>query len=329
MQNTRPVAIFAIICCSIAVSLLAADKPPKVSTKDSFRPNNFRKVAVLVSGPNKADRYFSQPQSDQQRLVEDAFLGTLIEKNYEVAVRSDLEQLLNEQLLQKSGLTDSDSVQLGKLLNVSAVMVVHISELTLGAGPTRLPGKGAVDNLRLATVSLGARLIDVSTGSVLWTGTHRVELQVVGQRATDAIVKCAEELVDVFPKREASNEPEHLKVSSDTAERGRRLNAALVTGSVWEGTYSNGDERSIEVTWTIREREGTKFIADVVFPNRKQEISGTLSGGNVSWTQKGDGGKLGSEQSLKIRGDSISGNLKRNRANGDGPDFKVILTRKR
>lgn len=331
MRFTRLFVLFWAICASQVTELNAADKtPPKVSAKESFRANDFRKIAILVSGSNKTDRYFDQPQSDQQRLVEDAFLGALIEKNFEVAVRSDLAKILKEQVFQNSGLTDSDSVKLGKLANVPAVMVVHISELTLGPSSFRPGPRGPTDNLRLATVSLGARLIEVSSGSVLWTGTHRVEAQVVGQRATEAIVQCAEELADVFPKRDASKAADKPEETADAPERGKRLNSSFVTGSVWEGTYSRSDEesRSTDVTWTIKERKGTHFVAEVQLPNRKLEITGTLSGGVLSWTQKGEDAKSGVEQSLRVRGDSITGKLKRPKAKEEF-ETNVILTRKK
>lgn len=316
---------------------------PKVSTKEAFRPNNVPKLAVLVSGPNKMEYSQRSPQSDQQRIVEDAFLGILIEKNYDVAVRSDLEKILDEQQLQNSGLTDTDSVKIGKLLNVPAVMLVHISELTLGAGPNRTPIRSGISNIHLATITLGARLIDVTTGSVLWTGTHRVELQVTGQRATDAIVKCSDELAEAFPKRDPNAEPIKKSNAATSPEstlestpskkgglQGKRLSAAFVTGTQWEGTYARTDEedRTLKVTWVVKERRGDDFVAEIQFPMRTQEIKGTVTGGTITWKPTLGEGRPGVEQSLRIRGDTIRGTLSRPSAEAKRGDTDVLLTRK-
>lgn len=306
----------------------AIDKaPPKVSAKETFKPSAVRKLALIVSGPQKSQFLASQPQTDQQRLVEDEFLGALIEKNYDVAVRSDLEKILGEQKLQKSGLTDADSVEIGKLLNVPAVLLIHISELNTG-GRQFGAGRNPVAVVQ-STASLGARLVDVKSGSVLWTGTHRVEIQVSDRRSSDALVKAADELAEAFPKRDPA-EPAAETPAPDRPERGQRLVSAFVAGSVWEGTQVRaGEEASpIDVKWIVKEREGDKFRAEIVLPMRTITIEGTVSAGVISWKTKTADGRDTPQQTLRIRGRTIRGTINRMGPGGTTVQMDLNLTLK-
>jgi hypothetical protein len=85
------------------------------------------------------------------REIEDVFIRASISKGFRVVSRSDIEPLLREMEFQKrSGLTDKDAAELGRILNVPAVMIV------------------AVTRNETYSVSLGARLISVEEAEILW-----------------------------------------------------------------------------------------------------------------------------------------------------------------
>jgi hypothetical protein len=85
------------------------------------------------------------------RQIEDIFIKESISKGYRVVSRSDIEPLLQEMGFQKhSGLTDKDAAELGRMLNVPAVVIVAITRDERDAS------------------ALGVRLISVEEAEVLW-----------------------------------------------------------------------------------------------------------------------------------------------------------------
>lgn len=90
-----------------------------------------------------------------------------------------MKEIVLEQSFQHSGLTDSDAVRMGKLLNVPAVLMISVSNLgqvdTLDSNlltlPFQLAGALLMPNSTsncLMRCSMTARLISTQTGEVLW-----------------------------------------------------------------------------------------------------------------------------------------------------------------
>lgn len=87
--------------------------------------------------------------------VEDFFISEMLKKGYRVIERSRVNKVLEEQDFQRSDrTTDSETSQIGKILNVPAVV-------TLDA------------NVEDEKVSVTGKMIDVETAEVLWVGTGR------------------------------------------------------------------------------------------------------------------------------------------------------------
>jgi hypothetical protein len=114
-----------------------------VAPSSEFLAKPPQKIAIIVlRWPSYAE---------YGRLIEDIFIKESISKGYRVVSRSDIEPLLQEMGFQKhSGLTDKDAAELGRILNVPAVVIVAITQEEENA------------------VALGVRLISVEQAEIFW-----------------------------------------------------------------------------------------------------------------------------------------------------------------
>lgn len=174
----------------------AKGKAPETSSDASFRPEELAKLAVIAYTEQRR----GETQSDQQRLVEDIFVQSLLGHGHLVVARSDLKTVLTEQELENSGLTDSNAVAVGKLLNVPAVLLVRITEYAL---ETQYEA-GRNTRLQTARATVGARLINVDTGGIWWQGTHSLTDTVqVKAELVQVLAQVAERLARAFPEKSA------------------------------------------------------------------------------------------------------------------------------
>ena len=185
-----------------------------VSSDPSFDPKALAKLAIVVAGEGRRQAI----QTNQQRLVEDEFVQVLIRKGYSLASRSDIQAIAKEQAFQKSGLTEGNAVALGKLLNVPAVMVVRITESVVETPRNADTGRPSP----VARTSLGARLISVESGLILWTGAYIKSSEVDGQGdALRSLADAVKTIAGAFPEKAptaAGNDKNASKdVSSDSS----------------------------------------------------------------------------------------------------------------
>lgn len=182
------------------------DKAPETSSNDAFKPKSLAKLAVIVSADDKSrSPSFGSAMGnpgDQNRLVEDIFVQTLLQKGHTVVARSDLKSVLKEHALAASGLTDSNAAAVGKLLNVPAVLVIRITEYN---AEIQRDGKKN-SRVLIARASLGAKLIDVATGGILWLGNHASSSDVDGKiELVMVLSKVAERLSRAFPDKDTAH----------------------------------------------------------------------------------------------------------------------------
>lgn len=169
-------------------------KAPETSVDSSFQPEDLTKLAVIAFTEERN----RQNQSDQQRLVEDIFVQTLLDRGHTVVARSDMQSVLTEQELAKSGLTDDNAVAVGKLLNIPAVLVVRITEYSL---ETQYDAKRN-NRSQMARASVGARLINVDTGGIWWQGNHSLTDEVeVKSELLQILFQLTERLARSFPQK--------------------------------------------------------------------------------------------------------------------------------
>ncbi len=170
--------------------------PSVKSTKaPTFNPDALSKLAVIVW----RDSYDNRLANGVDRSIEDEFLAALLEKGYSIASRSDTEATVKELSFQRdSGLTDRDATKIGKFLNVSAILIVSITEFK-----NQETYRGANSStIYTSRAALGARLISVEKQELLWVsrGAHNRDVH-GGPGGSEILGKVAKAMADSFPGR--------------------------------------------------------------------------------------------------------------------------------
>lgn len=174
---------------------LAREFPVKSEMpEERFQPAAIQKLAVIMDSGNKRSPFQTPKGSDQLQEVEDGFGLQLGKKGYTLVSRADLQALLKEKEFQASGLTEENVHKFGKFLNVPMVMVVRIT--SSNESPLQRNGQGFIIG------AIGARLISVETGEVLWCCTYIEALQTKSKLDQSEVMKSAtKKICDKFPGR--------------------------------------------------------------------------------------------------------------------------------
>jgi len=191
----------------------------KAVSAPSFNSTDLKKVAIVW--PNKQR---SEQEDASQQTIEDEFTMALMEKGYSVAARSDVQAILKEQQFQReSGMTDADVSKIGKLLNVSAVMVVNVSDLkserakeSVNLGIIRFnvqqTSNGVEERKFVNYCSMGARLLGVEKGEILWFGKVTTSSVSEGQQDfSESVKKAAGAIAQAMPERKQEAKKEETK----------------------------------------------------------------------------------------------------------------------
>jgi hypothetical protein len=138
-----PAILLSLIAMTACSSIRAVDGVARAG----FDFSSVGRVAVV-------DVTCAQPLSAAWRIhIASSVEMELMRRGYDLVERSQLQQLLTEQRFQSSGLTDAaDAVQRGRLLNVSAVVLVNVASAD-------------------EEIEIHAKLLDVQSGTQLWFGS--------------------------------------------------------------------------------------------------------------------------------------------------------------
>jgi hypothetical protein len=206
---------------------------PKTSQHASFKPEAFERIAVIVK-PIQAQTSGSigmsfgiggtggmrgkqqhQEQTGLERLVEQNFMRVLLGEGYTLVSRADLDAAMVEKGLTQANLTDETFTQeAGKLLHVSAIMVVSVDTFTTTRLQRQVPrGQGVPafgNNMQehfQVSASLGARLVKISDNMVMWTGDYALSGTFLAQDQDRAMLaSMAEAIAKSFPSIPAKKE---------------------------------------------------------------------------------------------------------------------------
>lgn len=193
---SRSVAALLLVAL-VACATTNAPRVDSVSTPD-FSPANFPKLAVIVEKPTR----YSNISEGSFTQLEDSFQTGLLRKGYQVASRSDLRNVLQEIQLSNSGLTDaSDAQQLGKQLNVPAILVVKFTNLAVNQRQGDILRGETANMMSDVHADVSARLIGVETGEVLWTGNISHQASVAVGSEGSVLRDLVQPLVDAVPAR--------------------------------------------------------------------------------------------------------------------------------
>lgn len=146
----------------------ALEPTPRVTTSPRFDPRQHERIAILVED-------HTGTRSGVARQAEDEFMRAAMVKGYTVADRSNVSDMLEELRFQSSGATAQDYEEVGNMLNVSAILIVSIDDLSTRRedAPTiqSLVNNDKPNQADFSYATVGGRLISVREAEVLWVGT--------------------------------------------------------------------------------------------------------------------------------------------------------------
>jgi curli biogenesis system outer membrane secretion channel CsgG len=165
-------AITLTVCAALLVTLVAPVLAGAAAKSDKPR------IAVLEF-KNKADNQWWWHGGAE--ASQDVFVTELVKSGkFRVVEREQLQALMAEKNLTLSGDVDPKAaIKIGKLLGVNYLLTGSVTEYGItdksahGSGLGRLPGFSA--GKRSFVAALNARLIDTSTGEIVWADEARAE----------------------------------------------------------------------------------------------------------------------------------------------------------
>lgn len=167
MKRTSLWLVGALVAAAIAPNLVsAADK--------SSKP----RIAV-IEFKNKADNQWWYRGGAE--AAQDVFVTELVKSGkFRVVEREQLAALMQEKGLTLSGDVDPKSaIKVGKLLGVNYLLTGSVTEYGATEKGARGPGIGGLPSFSVGKKSfvaaMNARLIDTSTGEILWADEARAE----------------------------------------------------------------------------------------------------------------------------------------------------------
>lgn len=180
MVNTASrVSFFRLALMSMLISLCIAN--PRTATAGTKRIAvlDFDDASLAQQPLQAADpvamimalRGMAAPEKEKSKVgqnVSNLLVTELVKDGtFRVVERSQLQNILKEQKLADSGALDpSDAAKAGKVLGVNAVVMGSVTQFTVDSQKHGMFGIGVTTNT--AKVSLTARLIDASTGEVIF-----------------------------------------------------------------------------------------------------------------------------------------------------------------
>ena len=153
------------LCAALLLAALAVPSLTQAASSDKPR------IAVLEF-KNKADNQWWWHGGAE--AAQDVFVTELVKSGkFRVVEREQLQALMQEKNLTLSGdLDPATAVRVGKLLGVNYLLTGAVTEYGVtdksahGSGIRKLPGFSA--GKRTFVAALNARLIDTSTGEIVW-----------------------------------------------------------------------------------------------------------------------------------------------------------------
>lgn len=163
--------IILLVSCS-SLRKRNVNPQPHVTYSPEFNQANYPRLAILVIDHTRRFRRYQ----GALRQIEEKFMSTALNKGYTVSARSDMDEVLEELNVQKSDITEKEIAEAGHILNVPAILIVNINNVSTDRYYPFVQVQGA--RYYLTTVSISARLISTELGEVLWisnyTGSYKV-----------------------------------------------------------------------------------------------------------------------------------------------------------
>lgn len=196
----RLVAVIAMFLAVTGCAPLVAN----FSEARNLDPQKLEKLAVLVVDSTITSSRQMRTPNPIVAQVEDLFLRGLIARGYRMVSRTDNQFLLAEIKFQQSGATEAGAAELGRMLNIPAVVIVRINEHANWSEMVRVKYQdGSTKSVReyRARTTIAARLVSVEQAEVLWASSQTESGRVNDSTGTMA-GEAARKVVAAFPYRE-------------------------------------------------------------------------------------------------------------------------------
>lgn len=142
-----------------------APQLPRVTLSPLFNPKMYPRLAIFVEDNTGKFR-----NGGGLREVEDEFMRAAIEKGYILAARSDIESLIKELKFQKSNLTEKQAAEIGHVLNVPAVIIVSINNVS--SERYQHPYREQRRSVYQVEANISARMISTELAEVMWISSY-------------------------------------------------------------------------------------------------------------------------------------------------------------
>ncbi|HVY60327.1 MAG TPA: CsgG/HfaB family protein, partial [Planctomycetota bacterium] len=170
-----------------ATKATATSDGPQLTVASGFAACKPQRVTISVAPQQQQCRVLRTEDID---TVQDQFEQVLISKEYAVASRSELQSVMKELKFQNSGLTDeSQAAEVGKLMNVDAVILVKVADPTIDAVQSYNSFNGQTRVDYTARASISVRMIGVQNSQLLLSGSHRLKERVDGPDGASDVVR--------------------------------------------------------------------------------------------------------------------------------------------
>lgn len=178
----------------------SAPPQPRVTVSKLFSPEVYNRIGVYV-----IDKASYRLQAGDLRQVEDEFMRVVIEKGYTLAARSDIDQIKKELNIQASGFTEEALARKAKALNVSAILLVSINDVsTYPYQPSFVTwsGRGPPPRYYMGVANISARLISAELAQVVCISSFTGHYQVSNyRRGGEALPLVARIVANGLPSR--------------------------------------------------------------------------------------------------------------------------------
>lgn len=181
------------------VVIFSSCSSERFAIKNGYDFSKVKRVAVM--GFSSSDS-----TSNSGDVVSDEFVLELLNRGYEVVERSKINTVLTEQKMSLNGEVDSQNIKkIGGLLGVDAIITGSVITYKADRNTTVIynstKDKNSSTDMKVkiteAEVGLNARMIDISSGEVIWSGSDKYE----AFELSDALSVVVSDLVNSLKKQ--------------------------------------------------------------------------------------------------------------------------------
>lgn len=149
-----------LLVAACAALFLTSCATQSIVVKQGYDFSQIKRIAVLQ---------FKDPSysSSTGAMVSQLFVKYLLKMRYNVIERDELDALLKERHLSESNLLDPETVKTFKLSGIDAIVTGTVTRYY----PEQEIFENGSVRFTAAQVGITCRMIDVSTGEILWAGS--------------------------------------------------------------------------------------------------------------------------------------------------------------